>query len=198
MMQRGGQLARSAKLAVGGFVVLAGFFKLGFIADLLSIPVTTGFLAGIAAHILISQAPQALGLEPGHGPLIAQAASLVARIHAANFWTLCLCLGTLIAMLVGERWSPRFPAALAALATASVATLMLGLQSRGVTTLGTIADPSLKLSLPAVTIDDFRSIAPLAIIITLVVMVQTAATTRSFPDTPSGPDVNRDFIGVGA
>jgi SulP family sulfate permease len=28
--------------------------------------------------------------------------------------------------------------------------------------------------------------------------VQTAATTRSFPDDGDGPDVNRDFIGVGA
>jgi len=29
-------------------------------------------------------------------------------------------------------------------------------------------------------------------------MVQTAATTRSFPNSAEGPDVNRDFIGVGA
>src|SRR6202035_463636 len=32
----------------------------------------------------------------------------------------------------------------------------------------------------------------------LVVMVQTAATTRSFPNSAEGPDVNRDFIGIGA
>jgi SulP family sulfate permease len=30
------------------------------------------------------------------------------------------------------------------------------------------------------------------------VMVQTAATTRAFPDDADGPDVDRDFIGVGA
>ena len=35
-------------------------------------------------------------------------------------------------------------------------------------------------------------------LIALVVMVQTAATTRSFPNGADGPDVNRDFIGVGA
>jgi MFS superfamily sulfate permease-like transporter len=46
--------------------------------------------------------------------------------------------------------------------------------------------------------DDFRLIAPLAALIALVVMVQTAATTRSFPDPGDGPDVDRDFIGVGA
>jgi SulP family sulfate permease len=36
------------------------------------------------------------------------------------------------------------------------------------------------------------------VLIALVVMVQTAATTRSFPNSAEGPDVNQDFIGVGA
>jgi MFS superfamily sulfate permease-like transporter len=41
-------------------------------------------------------------------------------------------------------------------------------------------------------------VAPLAVLIALMVMVQTAATTRAFPNSADGPDVNRDFIGVGA
>ena len=40
---------------------------------------------------------------------------------------------------------------------------------------------------------------PLALIIAIIVMVQTAATTRSFLSDPNQPpDVNRDFVGVGA
>ena len=39
----------------------------------------------------------------------------------------------------------------------------------------------------------------LAAIISVIVMVQTAATSRSFPGAPGeAPDVDRDFIGVGA
>src|SRR3984893_5733893 len=50
-------LALAAALAamVGALLLLAGVFRLGWIADLLSIPVTTGFLAGISVHIIISQ-----------------------------------------------------------------------------------------------------------------------------------------------
>ena len=55
--------AAALALAVGLILVLAGAFRLGFIADLLSIPVTTGFLAGIAVHILASQAPALLGVD---------------------------------------------------------------------------------------------------------------------------------------
>ena len=48
--------AATLSLAVGLILICAGAFKLGFVADLLSIPVTTGFLVGIACHILVLQA----------------------------------------------------------------------------------------------------------------------------------------------
>src|ERR1700722_12855778 len=48
-------LAAALALMVGLLLLAAGIFRLGWIADLLSIPVTTGFLAGISVHIFISQ-----------------------------------------------------------------------------------------------------------------------------------------------
>ena len=104
--------AAALSLAVGLILTFAGAFKFGFVADLLSIPVTTGFLIGIAGHILILQAPAVLGVEPNHGPLAQQALSLIARGSAANPWTLTIGLGVLAIMLVGESLSPRFPGAL--------------------------------------------------------------------------------------
>ena len=51
--------ASTLALSVGVLLAVAGVLRFGFIADLLSIPVTTGFLAGIAGHIVVSQAPEA-------------------------------------------------------------------------------------------------------------------------------------------
>ena len=69
-------LALAAVLAVlvGVLLVVAGIFKLGWIADLLSVPVITGFLAGIALHIVISQAPAVLGVNEGAGDVYRQVA----------------------------------------------------------------------------------------------------------------------------
>ncbi|HYM03495.1 MAG TPA: solute carrier family 23 protein, partial [Stellaceae bacterium] len=48
-------------------------------------------------------------------------------------------------------------------------------------------------------LDQLVHLVPLALIIATLVMAQTAATTRSFMSDPGEPpDVNRDFIGVGA
>jgi sulfate permease, SulP family len=190
--------AAALALLVGLILICGAALRFGFIADLLSIPVTTGFLLGIAGHILVSQAPSVLGVEPTQGPLVQQALSLIARAQAANPWTLALGLGVLAIMVVGERLSPRFPGALIGLCLAGLATVALGLEGRGVATLGSLGAAAPSFSLPMISWDEFRIVAPLAALIALVVMMQTAATTRSFPDGGEGPDVNRDFIGVGA
>lgn len=190
--------AAALGLMVGLILICSGALRLGFIADLLSIPVTNGFFIGIAGHILVSQAPSVLGVGPFHGTLAEQALALITRAEGANPWTLVIGLGVLAIMFVGKRLSPRLPAALIGLCLATLATAALGLEARGVTTLGSLAHVALHLSLPMISGDDFRIVAPLAVLITVVVMVQTAATTRSFPDSADGPDINRDFIGVGA
>ncbi len=102
-------------------------------------------------------------------------------------------------MLIGERVNPRIPAALIGLAVATILVATLGLEARGVATIGTVAVAALSLKAPDVALDDLLRIAPLALIVALVVMVQTAATTRAFVSDPDkGADVNRDFIGAGA
>lgn len=190
--------AAALSVMVGLILVCAGALRFGFIADLLSIPVTTGFFVGIAGHIVVSQAPSVLGVAPSQGPLAEQALSLVERVGAANPWALAIGLGVLAIMLVGEAISPRFPGALIGLCLSGFAAVGLGLEAKGVATLGPLDSAAPPLSLPMTSWDEFRVVMPLAALIALVVMVQTAATTRAFPNSADGPDVNRDFIGVGA
>ena len=191
--------AAALALGVGLALALGGALGLGFVADLLSIPVTTGFLAGIAGHIVVSQAPALLGVAPPGGPLVAQVVALAGALGQTSLPTLGLGLFVLALMLVGERLSPRFPGALIGLALAAIAVVVFGLEGRGVATLGAIEGTTLRLGWPQVALADLPQIAPLAIIVALVVMVQTAATTRSFVSDPAvGPDVGRDFVGLGA
>jgi SulP family sulfate permease len=82
---------------------------------------------------------------------------------------------------------------------ASAAVVGIGLEGRGVPVLGVISVGLPKLALPDVAIGQWVRLVPLGLIIAIVVMVQTAATTRSFPsEVNEPPDVNKDFVGVGA
>src|ERR1700733_11974600 len=191
-------LAAALALMVGLFLLAAGIFRLGWIADLLSIPVTTGFLAGISVHILISQLPVILGLPAPEGPMLQRMATLAGHLGQTNLFTLVIGLGVLAIIALSEKIDARIPGALFGLALASAAVVLLGLESRGVSVLGAISVTMPTVAIPVVSAGRLTSLLSLSLIISMVVMVQTAATTRSFLSNPNEPpDVNRDFVGAG-
>ncbi len=190
--------AAALALMVGSMLIAAGIFRLGWVADLLSVPVTTGFLAGIAAHIAISQLPGVLGVKVPDGAMLVRLASLAGEIGGTNPYTLAIGAGVLAIILVSEWIDARIPGALIGLAGATIAVVALSLEQRGVATLGDVTGALPIPGLPAVSLANLGGLVPLALIVTVTVMVQTAATTRSFPSDPDEPpDVDRDFIGVG-
>src|ERR1700719_2854680 len=86
-------LAAALALMVGLLLLAAGIFRLGWIADLLSIPITIGFLAGISVHILISQLPAILGLPAPDGPMLQRLTILGSHLNEANPLTLVIGVG---------------------------------------------------------------------------------------------------------
>ncbi len=191
-------LAAALALMVGVLLVAGGFFRLGWIADLLSVPVTTGFLAGISIHILVSQLPSLLGLPHQNAPLIESAFSLAVHLGNANHFTLPIGLGVLALVALSEKFNARLPGALIGLFLATAAVIALHLEARGVAVIGHVAGAWPSLSLPFARLDILASLAPQSLLVALVIMIQTAATTRAFPSNPDvPPDVDRDYVGVG-
>ena len=191
-------LASALAVMVGLIVLAAGVFRLGWIADLLSIPVTTGFLAGISLHIVVSQLPVVLGLPAPSGSMIERLVAIARHLSETNPWTLVIAIGVLGIIVISEWWDRRIPGALIGLLLASIAVAGFGLHARGVVVLGNVAATWPHFSMPEVPASRLASLITLSLIISIVVMVQTAATTRSFPSSSNAPpDVDRDFVGVG-
>lgn len=189
-------LAIALALMVGAMMLAGGAFRLGGIANLLSMPVMVGFLAGISVHIIVSQLPGVLGLGSPDGPTLDRIGVLASQIGRINPITLCIGLGVLAVVFISEKISAKIPGALIGLAAATLATIALGLESKGVNVVGAVPGTLPRPTLPALAPEQWVRLVPLAFVVTVVVMVQTAATTRSFPSDPA--DVDRDFLGVGA
>jgi sulfate permease, SulP family len=193
------ELTNVLALLVGLFLLLAGVFRAGWIADLLSIPVTTGFLAGVAVHIALSQAPALLGVPAGDAATFTRVAELYAHIRETNPLTLAIGLSCVAVITIGERLNPRIPGALIALALATFVVAHFHLEQRGVALIGGFKVVAPHVGLPTASPDDFARVLGLAALIAIVVMVQTAAVSRSFPGVRGETaDVNRDFVGLGA
>jgi sulfate permease, SulP family len=192
-------LAVALALMVGIILVVGSLFRLGWVANLLSTPVTVGFLAGISVHIMVSQLPGVLGLPSPKGPTLDKVAALAQHLGESNFYTLVIGFGVLAVVAGSEKISARIPGALIGLVGATLAVIYGHLESKGVSVVGTVPGTLPTPSLPDLAPERWVKLVPLAFLIAIVVMVQTAATTRSFLSDPDKPaDVDRDFLGAGA
>jgi sulfate permease, SulP family len=190
-------LAGTLALMVGAILIAGGIIRLGWIADLLSRPVITGFLAGISIHIVLSQAPTVLGVPNIGGSVYERVATLATHLDAANPLALAIGLGVLAVTLACERWNPRVPGALIGLVAATAAVAVFDLQKYGISVLGDVPAGLPRFAPASIDHVQVYALIPLAIVVSLVIMMQTAATTRSFPSAGEPQDVDRDFIGVG-
>ena len=121
------------------------------------------------------------------------------HLDEVNGWTLAIGLGVLVVMLVCARLDRRIPGALIGMVASTALVAALGLQAHGVAVLGTVHTGAPHLGLSGLSWSALGSLAPLAAVVALVVVTQTAATTRAFAEQ-GGYDVDagRDFLAVGA
>lgn len=192
------QFVATVALLSGVLLVVAGLLRAGWIADLLSAPVTIGFLAGIAVHIVVGQLPLVLGVPDSHGPLLQRLVAILHDAPRANVATVAVGVAVLAASWAGERISPRIPGALIGLVGAGIAAVALNLSERGVALLGPLPSALPAFRLPSLDAHDAFRLVPIAFLVALVCIIQTAAVVRLFPsEKEKVEDIGVDFAAVG-
>jgi sulfate permease, SulP family len=183
-------------LLVGAILVLAAFLRLGAIANLISEPVLVGFKAGIGLVIVLDQVPKILGTHIVKGSFLHNVIAIVKGIPGASLTTVAVGIVT-IALLVGfERFLPRVPAPLVAVAVGILGARFLGLESHGVELVGRIPQ-----GLPPLTISSFplaEVLWPGALGIALMSFTETIAAGRAFArNDEATPKANRELLATG-
>lgn len=89
-------LAAALSLISGVMVLACGFLRLGFLSQLLSRPVISGFISGSAILIIISQLKFILGVTPGKGDAWHVVGELLSRLGEAHGPTLAIGLPALL------------------------------------------------------------------------------------------------------
>ena len=188
--------ASTLALLVGAFLLLAGIFRMGFIANFISDPVLTGFKAGVGLVILVGQAPKLLGVHFDKGPFFQTIFSIFQHLPQASPPTLLLALVTLTLVFGLKHFLPRAPAPLFAVVLGIAASGLLVLKQSGVELVGNI--PS---GLPTPVLPDLSLIGKLwpgALGISLMAYIESIAAGRAFiRHGDSLPDSNRELIALG-
>jgi sulfate permease, SulP family len=194
-----GELVTLLAFMVGAILVAVGLLRAGWLATLLSIPVTTGFLAGISIHIIVGELPILLGISAEKGHLLLRLLHILSRLGEANPYALALGAGVLVVTLGTARISSKVPGALIGVVGAGAVVALFHLQTRGVSLMGVLSVTLPHLALPSLpATEELGHLAPLALVVAMVCIMQTSAVASTFPSEKGQPDnVSRDFAGVG-
>ena len=187
-------------LMVGAITVLAGVFKLGFIADLLSKPTQIGYMNGLALTILVSQLPKLFGFSVDADGLIDEAVAFAQAVQDGETVGAALAVGVacLALILVLQRLWPVFPSILAAVLLAIAAVAVFNLEDHDVALVGALPSGLPPFTIPTVPLGDLALLVAGALGISLVSLTDTIATASVFADkTGAEVDGDREMVGVG-
>ena len=192
-------LAGMLALLVGVVTVGAGALKLGFVADLLSSPVRTGYLAGLAVTIFIGQLPKLFGFSIDASGLVDEARAFVQNLDQTNPWALGIGLLSLVIIVGLKRLSPRTPGILIAVVVSIVLSIILDLAARGVSVIGVLPQGFPVPTLPSASLSDIPILFASAVGISLVAIGDTISTSGGFA-ARAGYEVdgNQELAGIGS
>jgi high affinity sulfate transporter 1 len=183
-------------LLVGAFLLLASALRLGFVANFISEPVLVGFKAGIGIVIVLDQVPKLLGVHFAKGGFAHNLVALVQALPHTLGPVLLLSVVTLLLLIGLERWAPKWPAPLVAVALGIACIAVLGADTHGIETVG-----NLPRGWPSWVAPDLSLVGELwpgALGIALMSFTETSAAARAFAsagDPPLRP--NQELLATG-
>jgi len=192
-------LAGMMALFVGLVCVGAGIARLGFISDLLSMPVRVGYLAGLAVTIFVGQLPKLFGFSIDADNFVQEIGAFLSNLDQTNFYALGVGLLTLGIILGLKKWKPNWPGVLIAVVAAIMSVVLFDLAAKGVDIVGVLPQGFPKPTFPRVNIADLPVLAATAVGISLVAIGDTISTSAGFASR-KGYDVDSDqeMVGIGA
>ena len=184
-------------LLVGALLVAARLLRLGFLANLISAPVLTGFKAGIALVIVLDQIPKLLGIHIVKHNFFGDIVSVVQHVPDLSLPTLATAIATFVVLIGMERLWPHSPAPLVAVGGGIAASWLLGLSALGVSTVGAIPQGFPSITLPDLSL--VEALLPGALGIALMSFTETIAAGRAFALRTDPPiNANRELVATGA
>lgn len=192
-------LAALSALLVGLFCAAAGLLRLGFIANYLSQPILTGYMAGVSLMVIAGQLGRLFGVKLASDMPVEQVAELLARLGETHWLTLGLGLLCIVALAAMRRRSRRIPGPLIVMLVLIALSLLFGLEARGVAVVGRLPAGLPRLSLPAFGLADVTKLLVPVVSMALIAFADTLLNSRAFAARNGYKiDADQELIGLGA
>jgi SulP family sulfate permease len=201
----GTQYLFAAVVLMGVLQVLAGVFHLGKFIRMVPHPVMLGFVNGLAIVILLAQLGQfAVPGQPGWLAGTSMEGSVIDH-HWIQGSALYLMLGLVVLTMAIIQYLPKLttvvPSSLAAIVVVTLLVVMLGLETRSVGDVASIAGGLPAFNIPSVpfNLETLRIIFPYSVILAAIGLIESLLTMRLIDEvTETRGRGNQECIGQGA
>jgi len=193
------KLAGLAAVLAGAMLLLARLARIGFLANFLSRTVLVGFLTGVGIQVAAGQLPDMLGVTAAGKDTTTKLVHTARALPQVRWEDVAVSIGVILIVLTARRITRRIPGPLIAVVIAIGVSRAVDLAARGVAVVGAVPRGLPQLGLPALGLHDATILLGPAASIFVVILAQSAATSRAYAvkyeETEFREDT--DLVGLG-
>lgn len=184
---------------VGVIQLALGITRMGTLVNFISHTVVVGFTTGAAILIGTSQLRHFTGIDaPSGESFLHTLQALALGAGGANAYSIAIGTLTLLTALAMRAWLPRWPGMLIAMVVGSLVCLAIGGGERGVPLVGAMSGGLPAPSLPELSPDVLRDLAPGALAVAIIALIEAVSIARAVAiRSHQQIDGNQEFIGQG-
>ena len=196
------QLVFSLTFMTGVMMLAMGLARLGFLVNFISHSVVIGFTTGAAVLIATSQLKNFFGVSaPASASFIETLTLFANQLPSTNPFALSVGAVTLLAGAGTRKYLPKVPHMISAMLIGSLYAALLQAifgSATGIATVAAIPRSLPPWSLPGLSVQTLRDLAPIALALTLLSLTEAMAIARSIA-LKSGQriDSSQEFVGQG-
>src|SRR5580704_9031661 len=157
------EIASLTAFTVALLCLIAWLLRLSILVRLISDSIMVGFKAGAGLTIIMTQLPSLFGVAGGGQNFFERAVEFAGQLGQINFLVLAIGVVATGMLVLGQRFLPGRPVALAVVALAIVVALVFEFSAAGVPSTGKVPSGLPSLAGPALRLRDVDGIFPLAI-----------------------------------
>lgn len=186
-------------MLVGAILLIAWLLRLGSLVENISGATVLGLKIGVGATVAVGQLPKLLGETgnvSGEG-FIHSLVAVGAALDSINWPTVALSVGSILVLVVLQRFAPRVPGTLIVVVVGILLSAFTGLTAAGVALIDPVPSGFPPPSLPDFT--HLPELVPGALAIAIMAFLESAAVARGIRKaTEPQVDSNQELFATGA
>jgi sulfate permease, SulP family len=187
--QRWLDLASLTAMIFAGMSFLAYILHLDSMINFISETVLTGFKAGAALTIMLTQLPKMFGVAGGGNDFFSRFGTLIHQLPGTNFYVLIFGILSFALILTGEKLFHGKPVAIIVVVLSIIIVSFTPLASYGFKTVGVIPAGLPKLHIPSLNWADIKSVGYLAFACFLLAYIESVSAAKTLAQK-NGYEIN--------